>query len=268
MIPLGRCYPWAYKYLQKHPDAVLVHGTVSEPFGSKKRIDHAWIVHNGLVKDWQTMEAHMGGIYAGKGYPWPVYRELWSARPEAEYTDETIDEALRQCVIDEGRWHYGPWHKNPKRRGRYDPAHIVSAVIAVRKGDRTLLLKRGRTDPWMPGKWCLPGGAIDPGEGPFEGALRELDEEAGLCLSAHDILPLDVIEMDTTTVYVFTAKAPRERVHLRDGEHSEFRWVAPDEIHSLQTIPLVKPILRSMNTNGRSRSSSKTRTLRAYKRRR
>ena len=144
----------------------------------------------------------------------------------------------------------------------YDPEHIVSCVVAVWKGDRVLLLKRGPTDPWKPGKWCLPGGAIDPGEGPFAGALRELEEEAGLRLSAHDILPLDVIELDTTTVYVFAAEAPKQRVRLLDGEHSEFRWVDVDEIHSYSTIPLVKPILRRMNNNGRSRSSSQSRAFR------
>ena len=130
---------------------------------------------------------------------------------------------------------------------RYDPEHIVSSVIAVRKGNRTLLLKRGPTDPWMPGKWCLPGGAIDPGEGPFQGALRELYEEAGIRLKEHDLLPVDVIELDTTTVYVFTTQAPKQKVRLLDGEHSAFRWVAADEIHSLQPIPLVKPIIRSLD---------------------
>ena len=145
---------------------------------------------------------------------------------------------------------------------RYDPEHIVSCVVVLQKGNRVLLLKRGPTDPWKPGKWCLPGGAIDPGEGPFQGALRELYEEAGICLSEHDILPVDVIELDTTTLYVFTAKAPKQKVRLLDGEHSEFRWVALDEINSYSTIPLVKPIIRSLKHNGRSRSSSKTRTLR------
>ncbi len=151
---------------------------------------------------------------------------------------------------------------------RYDPEHIVSCVVAVWKGNRVLLLKRGPTDPWMPGKWCLPGGAIDPGEGPFQGALRELYEEAGICLSEHDILPVDVIELDTTTVYVFAAKAPKQKVRLMDGEHCDFRWVSPDEIHSYSTIPLVKPILRSLDNNGRSRSSSQTRTFRANVKRR
>ena len=151
---------------------------------------------------------------------------------------------------------------------KYDPEHVVSCVVVLRKGNRTLLLKRGPTDPWMPGKWCLPGGAIDPGEGPFQGALRELYEEAGICLSEHDILPVDVIELDTTTVYVFTAKAPRQQVQLLDGEHCDFRWVETDEIHSLQTIPLVKPIIRSLDQNVRPRSPSPTRTFRPNRLRR
>jgi 8-oxo-dGTP pyrophosphatase MutT (NUDIX family) len=105
-----------------------------------------------------------------------------------------------------------------------------------------LLLKRGSTDPWMPGKWCFPGGAIDPGEGPFQGALREAREEAGLRLRPRDLTPMGAIEMESTTVYVFRANVGAAGVRLRDGEHSEFRWVTPREIQSYSTIPLVKEI--------------------------
>jgi len=207
------------------------------------------------------MEAHYGGKFRGKGYPWPVYRDLWSARPEEEYTIDTLEQGWSQGVRKTGRMHYGPWHKNPRQRS-YDPAHRASAVTVVWKGSKVLLLKRGPTDDWMPGRWCLPGGGIDPGEGPFEGALRELYEEAGLRLNLHDILPVDVIQMDTTTVYVFEAQAPGSSVRLLDGEHSEFRWVAPDAIHSFRTIPLVKPLLRSLSYD-RSSSSSPRRAIRA-----
>jgi 8-oxo-dGTP diphosphatase len=129
----------------------------------------------------------------------------------------------------------------------YDPAHRASAVTVVWKGEKVLLLKRGLTDPWMPRRWCFPGGGVDPGEGPFEGALRELYEEAGLRLQEGDIVPLGVEQMDTTTVYIFGARAPRSPVRLLDGEHSEFRWVTPREAESLRTIPLVKPILRRLH---------------------
>ena len=38
------------------------------------------------------------------------------------------------------------------------------------------------------GQWALPGGRLEPGETPEEGALRELEEEIGLTLPADHVL--------------------------------------------------------------------------------
>ena len=48
-----------------------------------------------------------------------------------------------------------------------------SAAVVVVDGDKALLLKRGNTAPWMPNKWNLPGGMIDPGETAIQAATRE-----------------------------------------------------------------------------------------------
>tara|TARA_R110000803_G_scaffold184881_1_gene247199 strand:+ start:127 stop:486 length:360 start_codon:yes stop_codon:yes gene_type:complete len=105
VIACGDCYRWAWKYVLKHDDAIMVHGTIQQPFSSdKKKINHAWVEHNGKVMDWQTMEAMYGGIYQGKGYPSDVFYETWSAIAEKEYDFDGILEGLKN------NGHYGPWH--------------------------------------------------------------------------------------------------------------------------------------------------------------
>lgn len=55
-----------------------------------------------------------------------------------------------------------------------DPVHVTGSAIVV--GPRgTVLLRHKRL-----GLWLQPGGHLDPGETPWDGALREAAEETGL----------------------------------------------------------------------------------------
>jgi ADP-ribose pyrophosphatase YjhB (NUDIX family) len=56
----------------------------------------------------------------------------------------------------------------------------AARVLLVDRADRTLLLRGG--DPARPGLrwWFTPGGGLDDGELPADGAARELFEETGL----------------------------------------------------------------------------------------
>ena len=55
-----------------------------------------------------------------------------------------------------------------------DPVHVTGSAIVV--GPRgVVLLKHKRL-----GLWLQPGGHVDPGESPWEAALREAREETGL----------------------------------------------------------------------------------------
>ena len=53
------------------------------------------------------------------------------------------------------------------------------------------------------GQWALPGGRLDAGEGPVEGALRELHEEIGLDLDRSAVLGL-LDDYVTRSGYVMT----------------------------------------------------------------
>ena len=60
----------------------------------------------------------------------------------------------------------------------YENPTPATCLVLVDDKDRLLLVKRS-VEP-KKGFWCLPGGFIELGETPDQGALRELEEETGL----------------------------------------------------------------------------------------
>ena len=60
------------------------------------------------------------------------------------------------------------------------------AGALVMRGDKVLLVKRG-IEPFK-GYWDIPGGFLEQGEAPEEGAIRELEEETGLLIELTEIL--------------------------------------------------------------------------------
>lgn len=75
-----------------------------------------------------------------------------------------------------------------------DRVPVGVAVIITDTSDRILLLKR--VGKHGTGTWAVPGGWVDPGEGPINTCKREALEEVGLTLFeirflgyTHDIFP-------------------------------------------------------------------------------
>lgn len=81
------------------------------------------------------------------------------------------------------------------RQRRYCPACArpvyenpipATCLVVVNAHDEILLVKRDVAP--KKGQWCLPGGFIELGEAPEQGALRELAEETGLSGRAPSLL--------------------------------------------------------------------------------
>jgi 8-oxo-dGTP pyrophosphatase MutT (NUDIX family) len=112
------------------------------------------------------------------------------------------------------------------------------AVIVEDPQGRVLLLLRGPTAPWMPNRWNLPGGGIEPGESPHEAAMRELWEETNLRALA--LSPITQID-DLVVLY---ADHWTGRVRLADGENVRSAWVPRQIAWTWDLIPPQREALR------------------------
>jgi ADP-ribose pyrophosphatase YjhB (NUDIX family) len=79
---------------------------------------------------------------------------------------------------------------------RYPPAPVVGIGAIVAMGeDSVVLVRRGR-DP-MAGRWSVPGGAVELGEGLRTAVAREVLEETGLLVDVGPVVEaVDHIETD------------------------------------------------------------------------
>ena len=111
-------------------------------------------------------------------------------------------------------------------------AAVVLALTESNDRDDTafLLTKRASSLRSHRGQWALPGGRCDSGETPVEAALRELDEELALKLSAADVLgTLD--DYPTRSGYLITP------VVVWAADSAAIRS-NPDEVASVHRIAL------------------------------
>lgn len=140
----------------------------------------------------------------------------------------------------------------------------LAAYGLLLQGDKMLLAHwrdRGRSG------WTLPGGGVEPGEDPVEGAVREIWEETGYHASIDELLGIDSLIIKASDRLI-GGRAPMQALrivyrasviggelrHEVNGTTDEARWFTIDEIAELRTVSLVGVALRLFSerpANGR-----------------
>ena len=125
--------------------------------------------------------------------------------------------------------------KQKKEKKQY-----ADCIIRNERG-QILLLQRSYQDDFQPGKWCLPGGKIEPGEIAEYAAARELLEETNLQT------PLTLIQAverdDSVSVYFEGYVHTQEYPILDNSEHYRLEWVDVDQISKYDLILDLKDVL-------------------------
>ena len=130
---------------------------------------------------------------------------------------------------------------------------VSAYAVCVDDADRLLLCRIApgytREDD---GKWTLPGGGLEHGEDPRDGALRELTEETGYVGELSDLLAVDSWAKDlsepdgSVTAYHGLRILYRCRIvggTLRaesGGSTDEARWFSREELATAPIVDLVR----------------------------
>jgi 8-oxo-dGTP pyrophosphatase MutT (NUDIX family) len=142
-------------------------------------------------------------------------------------------------------------------RGGVVPHQRVAAYAVVVADERVLLTQLSeRTGAG--GRWNLPGGGLDAGEGPEAAVVREVLEETGQ--EVEDVRLVDVmtqhwvgrsprgLEDYHAVRLLHTARCPRPTppvVHDVGGSTADARWVRLDELGSVEVVASVPVALRA-----------------------
>lgn len=117
----------------------------------------------------------------------------------------------------------------------FEPArYALAAVVYAERGEDILLLQRAEGSA-MAGQWFLPGGFVEPGELPEDGARRELFEEGGVRIDGD----LEIVGCYPMYVYGYDMLQISYRGRVADGdvtishEHDGARWVKASDMRAL-----------------------------------
>ncbi len=127
-------------------------------------------------------------------------------------------------------------------------AFMVSLIVLrkVETETEVLLLKRTQT---LAGEWCQVAGRIEEGETAWQTALRELQEETGLC--AQRLYSADICEQfyeadrdAITMALVFVGFVEGTADVILNHEHSAFCWVSIAQARDMVPFAGQRNVLR------------------------
>lgn len=115
---------------------------------------------------------------------------------------------------------------------------FVSAHVVIFDGDKFLIVRRSKSDQWMPGRYGLPGGKIEKGESPKDALARECMEEVNLTIFPENCVFLPRISNKNNHAFYLCTKF-EGKVQL-DAEHDDYKWVKFENLDNYNIIPDLK----------------------------
>lgn len=152
-------------------------------------------------------------------------------------TPENIGDFRRSLFVPwESEWNGIVRDETAAREKSTDKIPEGVSVILLTPDKKSVVMSKRTAPGYFQDFWEVPGGGIEPGEGPTSAAIRELREETGLVLSVLSVPRFEYLGEKLRTLpyayrcYFFkVVLQPDELVRVRDTEFGKNTgWVTMD----------------------------------------
>src|ERR1700679_3416118 len=128
---------------------------------------------------------------------------------------------------------------------------VTAGGVVLNAKGQVLIVNQNRSS------WSLPKGHVDPGEDPFQAAMREIKEESGInkldflsILGSYGRYKIGLTAQDDKSEWkillFFLFKTPQNELKPEDPHNPEARWIDPDKVEALLTHPKDKAFFKSI----------------------
>ena len=126
----------------------------------------------------------------------------------------------------------------------------LGGVVAVmRRRDQFLMIQRGLKLDRAPGKFCFPGGTIEPGESPLQALHREMQEELGIQIQPHSKIWTCHTTRGVQLEWWATDFSPKAEIRPCPHEIAWHGWMELEQILRLdQLLPTNLEFLRLLQS--------------------
>jgi 8-oxo-dGTP diphosphatase len=126
--------------------------------------------------------------------------------------------------------------------------HVVAAIFT--KGEKVLACRRA-SHKNSPGLWEFPGGKVENGESSFAALEREIKEELGFQCKPSATFDVSITKVGELEIKLETIICPFDTDHdLSSTDHDEFRWLASDELHTVNWAMPDRPAVMKLSVVG------------------